>query len=272
MPQSAVTGRRHLAALLLVASLALLLPNAAAAQGRDPSPSASELRDEYPLHSTPQPGGGEAAEPAPAATAEPPAATAEPPARPRVAQSSGADLRLVVAAVLAILAFVAGFALAVRPLRWRRVLQHTADPAPQATAAPPAPRRAWTAEIDWRPADGEACFRVVARPAQGPGTAVVAESARLEWPPTSPAAVAALTAAAEALEARLVAAGWRPLPPGDAWYAKRFAWEPEARVPPASGRFARRAARPEGSEALWRGDGSPPDHVAPISNHTGRAT
>jgi len=263
MTRSAVTGRRHVPALLLAASLALLLPNAVAAQGRDPTPSASELRDEYPLHSSPQPGGDDAEPARPA--------TAEPPTRPRAAQSSGADSRLVVSAVLAILAFAAGFTLAVRPLRRRGDSRHTADPPPQTTAAPPAPRRAWTAEIDWRPAGGEACFRVVARPVQGPGTAVVAESARLEWPPTSAVAVAAMTAAAEDLEARLVTVGWRPLPPGDAWYAKRFAWEPAARVPPASGRFARRAGRPAGSETLGRG-GESPDNVEPISNHRRRVT
>ena len=37
-----------------------------------------------------------------------------------------------------------------------------------------------------------------------------------------------MTDAAETLAATLVAAGWKALPPGHSWYAKRFAWEPAA--------------------------------------------
>ena len=98
---------------------------------------------------------------------------------------------------------------------------------PVATSAsagsPPDHRLAWTAEIEWRELEGESRFFVVAR---GAGTVVVAQSDPLEWPPSGPAAVQAVSNAADALADTLVAAGWKTLPPGQAWYAKRFAWEP----------------------------------------------
>jgi hypothetical protein len=92
-----------------------------------------------------------------------------------------------------------------------------------ATLAPPDRARAWTAEIEWRRADDGSRFCVVAR---GAGTTTLAQSPPLEWPPAGPAAVQAMTDAAEKLETALVAAGWTALPPGSAWYAKRFAWKP----------------------------------------------
>jgi hypothetical protein len=101
------------------------------------------------------------------------------------------------------------------------------DPSPVAAAAPagapPDRRLAWTAEIEWRHRDGESRFCVIAR---GAGTVTIAESPPLEWPPGGPAAVQAMTAAAEKLAATLVTAGWKALPPGRSWYAKRFAWAP----------------------------------------------
>jgi hypothetical protein len=106
-------------------------------------------------------------------------------------------------------------------------------------------------EIEWCPVGGEACFRAVARPPEGSAAVIVAESTRVPWPPDT-AGVSAMTAAAEELETRLVAAGWRPLPPGDAWYAKRFAWEAVAPPRDAEGRFKRRAAWPESTQRLWR--------------------
>jgi hypothetical protein len=93
-----------------------------------------------------------------------------------------------------------------------------------ASAAPPDPARPWTAEVEWFEARRQAGFRVVARAADGANASTVAESATFEWPPAESRAVQALTAAAEELEAGLLAAGWAPMPPGDAWYAKRFAW------------------------------------------------
>ena len=130
--------------------------------------------------------------------------------------------------------------------------------APQGAAS-----RVWRTEIEWCAMGGEAYFRAVARPTEGSEEVVVAESARLPWPPSGAAAAPALTTAAEELENGLLAAGWRPLPPGDAWYAKRFAWEPVASARAADGRFKREDTR---------GEGSPPDGPAPISTPMGRAT
>jgi hypothetical protein len=94
---------------------------------------------------------------------------------------------------------------------------------PVAAATPPDRGLAWTAEIEWRHDDGESRFCVIAR---GPDTVTLAESPPLEWPPSGPAAVQAMTDAVEKLSATLAAAGWKALPPGHSWYAKRFSWEP----------------------------------------------
>jgi len=141
---------------------------------------------------------------------------------------------------------------------------HAPQPEPDvsgsAAAVPADMHRTWMAEIEWRRTDAESRFCVCARAARGePGT-VLAESGPLEWPPTSATSVQALAAAAEKLEASLVAAGWRALPPGSKWYAKRFSWEPvsgESTNSPAaqqhgSGRFARRPPWPEDTRELWR--------------------
>jgi hypothetical protein len=92
--------------------------------------------------------------------------------------------------------------------------------------SPPDSHRAWTAEIEWRHTDAESRFCVIARTAQGAGETTVAQSPPLKWPPTGPASVQALTDAAESLETSLEAARWKAIPPGRAWYSKRFAWEP----------------------------------------------
>jgi hypothetical protein len=126
-----------------------------------------------------------------------------------------------------------------------------------AEASPPDRARTWTAEIEWRESDAEGVFRVVARPTAGRGKVTIAESARLDWPPSGPASVAALRQAAEQLEASLLAAGWKPLPQGHEWYAKRFAWEadsarPSEAPPPQPGRFERGPTWPPGTFDLWR--------------------
>jgi hypothetical protein len=82
--------------------------------------------------------------------------------------------------------------------------------------------------IEWH----ETRFRVTTRP-PGVHGRVLAESGPLAWPPADPAAVQALSEAAQRLEAGLLSAGWRALPPGREWYAKRFAWEPAGARRPA---------------------------------------
>jgi hypothetical protein len=95
-----------------------------------------------------------------------------------------------------------------------------------AAVVPPEPQRKWIATIGWRHTDAESRFCVFARADEGGSATVVAESDPLEWPPTGPTAVRALSSAVAKLEASLVAAGWKALPPEREWYAKRFSWEP----------------------------------------------
>jgi hypothetical protein len=100
--------------------------------------------------------------------------------------------------------------------------------------SPPEPDRAWAAEIEWQLVDGASQFRVAARPVDGADDAIaLGESPLLEWPPSGPLSVQALTDGVRALESALVAAGWTPLQRGSAWYAKRFTWQPGARPPAA---------------------------------------
>jgi hypothetical protein len=138
-----------------------------------------------------------------------------------------------------------------------RAVPDPPPPGPSSGTSPPDPTIAWTAEIDWREKDGAGRFRVIATARDG-RTAVVGRSTWLEWPPSSPDAVEALTAAADRLEASLVKAGWRTLAPGPSWYARRFGWEPArtaARPPEApggSGRFRRARPWPSGTEERWR--------------------
>jgi hypothetical protein len=132
-------------------------------------------------------------------------------------------------------------------------------PARSGLATPPDPASAWTAEIDWREKDGVGRFLVIATARDG-RTAVVGRSGSLEWPPSTPDAVQALTAAADGLEASLLDAGWRKLAPGESWYARRFGWEPARAGAPSrphdvqggSGRFRRARPWPTGTEERWR--------------------
>jgi hypothetical protein len=242
-PSRVAVSRLRLAALVLLVYLVLAAPQAAVAQAPGPSPSARELQDEYPLHPRRE-------------TARARAQAPTPTAAPESSPSSRASLRQAMVALVIVLGFATGFALSVRSGRRRPRAESDSSPDPVSPAsdlAPPSARRAWTAEIEWAPAEHGACFCVVARPVDGGGPCVVAESAQLEWPPTGAAAVAAMTAAADDLEARLVAAGWRPLPRGDAWYARRFRWEPAAPDPRAAGKGP--------PEALWR---EPRDSAHPM--------
>jgi hypothetical protein len=223
--------RLRVAALLSLACVALLAPHAAVAQDRGRSPSGLELRG-YPVDSSSQPAVAGVADRSPAAP-------------------SPAILRIAVFAMLAILAFAVGLAISVRPRRPRARQDDVAPLASRSTASPllypaqasteeplfgpaalpPATRQEWTAEVEWQQAETGSFFCVIARSARGAGTTVVAKSEPVEWPPAGAATVQRLTEAARDLETSLVAAGWRPLPPGDAWYAKRFAWQPVASTP-----------------------------------------
>ncbi len=93
--------------------------------------------------------------------------------------------------------------------------------------APPDRDRAWRAEIGWRHAGGTSRFGLVAVAEDDEQvTATVAVSEPVQWPPSTPDAGDALSAAVQSLERRLLDAGWLPRGNGDAWYARRFVWEP----------------------------------------------
>ena len=116
---------------------------------------------------------------------------------------------------------------------------------------PPDPRRAWTAEVQW----SDTCFAVIARAGQRSKEVSLATSRPLQWPPADQKAVTEMSRAVERLEASMLAAGWTPLPPGDAWYSKRFTWVatvPRPETAPPTGRFKRQTEWPADSEQLWR--------------------
>lgn len=258
------------ALLVLVASLVLAgLPATAVGQQQRRTPSADELWRSYPLHE----GASRPARPSNASRAVAPTRRDAAPEQP--ADGSPA------AEVLVVLGLAAG----VVTLAWarrRRASRSDAtapahsSPAPDAAGAetraargaapparvsgswlPPDPARVWSARIEWGHAGAESRFRVLAEPDEGSERAEIARSVALEWPPAGPAGVQALTDAAEDLEAFLVDAGWRALPPGDAWYAKRFGWEP---IGDTAGIAA--SAHESGSSP---GDGAPPAHAVPVA-------
>jgi hypothetical protein len=282
---------------LAVLILALAAPVPAPAQDPKRAPSAGELWQQYPLQQGPS---AEADGTAVPATPQPPAAT--PVRTGSGAPSSGGapliPLIVVCAVLLALVAVLlrrarrgAGrewVANAMRPLHRTpplaaasgprleapvRMSNDEQEPPPQLWRSrsrqpsskgvpPPDPNRAWTAEVTWDHAGGTGRFRVVASGAGDASTVQIVESAPLRWPPTGPTSVQAMSRAADELEASMLAAGWTPLPPREAWYAKRFAWQPVA-APTVSvpddeeddlrqrRRFAK-VAWPEGSEGLWR--------------------
>lgn len=134
----------------------------------------------------------------------------------------------------------------------------TRRPLPQAPRGtrsnlrPPDPKAPWTAEIAWHEAEDRASFRVEARTVNGPPVPI-AKSRPLEWPPSDARAVEALTRTAERLTAALLASGWQQLPDGDAWYAKRFAWNAtaESRPPRPTPRPAPRPRRQQQQQWAW---------------------
>jgi hypothetical protein len=123
---------------------------------------------------------------------------------------------------------------------------------------PPDPAQAWTAELEWREEGDGPRFCVTARPDGGGPDVRIAVSAPIEWPPPDAVAVQRLRRTVARMEAAVHEAGWTPLPAGEAWYAKRFAWTPVAE--PANDvkeRSSRRLFEPQppwpaGAEQLWR--------------------
>jgi hypothetical protein len=142
-------------------------------------------------------------------------------------------------------------------------------PAPE----PPDPEVAWTAAIEWRATGGQPRFAVLATADEGGEAIEIATSEPVRWPPAGPDDVAALNAVVASLEQALVGAGWSALTPGDAWYAKRFAWappktsEPERPAPPAR-RFSasdatHRSRRGEAEAPASRRPGPPRQALTP---------
>jgi hypothetical protein len=264
----------------LLACLALVAPAPALAVGASPSPSPKELWQTYPLTPRQEPTGARA-EPAPTATPAPHgsgssvttlllvlvavcvagggAAIAWRAQRGRRGATTPVITAPRMRALVPAMPLLSG-ALAGGGPRQPRVTAARERRTPPAGAArrrpagrggggrvaplPSDPRRGWTAEIEWRPGESDSRFWVMATADDAGDRAPVAQSAALEWPPSGPAAVQALSDAARALEEALLSAGWAPLPAGEAWYAKRFRWEPRpAAARPAEGKPA--AARPK---------------------------
>jgi hypothetical protein len=217
-------------------------PTAALAQDGDPAPSAEELWREYPLEATP--------EVRPRRTAQPTSSAPAVGARPS-GESGGAGTVLLIAAGIAAAgaAGAAGAALARARRREKaapagatllpgpgvRVLRPSAPdaaaavrsdrPRPLVLGAPTDRALDWRAEIEWRHARDGSRFRITASTPASSERIAVGESQLLAWPPTGPDAVQALRRAVDELQSAAVAAGWRPVQAGPAWYAKRFVWQ-----------------------------------------------
>ena len=266
----------------------MIAPPVAAGQDRSPTPSAEELWRTYPLQQSPEPSETFAPAASTRPADEPPAPEDEAP----VPLIGAAVLLLTLAGSLAVvrrrsrqpslpgpswitplLPAMAATAMLPDPRPRSPRLTALGDrpppgPAgrPAAEIRPPDPRRGWTAELEWR----KNRFAVVARADEAEAGVVIARSDPLPWPPADAEAVDDLRRTAELLEGALSAAGWTPLPPGRAWYAKRFAWaadaprktpapalepvpdSPEAEPAPVGARFKLHAEWPAGTEELWR--------------------
>jgi hypothetical protein len=231
---SATIARFSSSVAFLLACLALAAPAPALAAGEraSDSPSAERLWQAYPL------------EPRTQATDTP----GTPGTRERTPAPRGSDadetpvpLALVGELLLILAGITLGGGAAVIARRRARAPSESAAAPAAAAPLPSDPQRGWTAEIEWRASESDSSFWVLAAADDGSGRTPVAQSAALEWPPSGPTAVQALSDAAGALEEALLSAGWAPLPAGDAWYAKRFRWEPRPR--PGSARLRRRTDR-----------------------------
>ena len=122
------------------------------------------------------------------------------------------------------------------PEEQREASAPASEPTPTPRASepgvrPPDPGRDWTAESRWQGGDGASRFEIVATTDDG-REAVIATSEPIVWPPRVSADVQRLNDEIRRLERALLEAGWTSLPPGDAWYAKRFAWSAAAQAGP----------------------------------------
>jgi hypothetical protein len=268
--------------LWLLVGVVMVAPATAIAQERSPTPSAEQLWREYPLH----PGQEPTPTPAESRPASAPAARAEDDGTPVMWPAAALAALLGAAGVLVLrrrggrrralsppdLAgplIPAAFATAMVPPRSHRPRRLTnlamdetrssGNGGNGADMRPPDPARSWTAEVEWRQEGGRARFAVIARSGDDDEGRLVASSAPLAWPPPDSRAVQRLSEAADRLEAALLGAGWTPLPPGSAWYAKRFAWAPaaqpvtalpQATPEPGGRRFERQVEWPP--EDAWR--------------------
>ncbi len=270
--------RTYVPGLCLLVCAVMLAPPVAAGQDRSPTPSADELWRTYPLQESPEP----SETLTPTASSRPAEAPPAPDDGAPLALIGVAGLFVALAGALALLRVRSRPPALARP-RWGAPLLVTAaatamhpgqrprsprltalgdgpsqwsGDSPGDPARPPDPRRAWTAEVQW----SDTRFEVVARAGKRGKEVSVATSRPLQWPPSGPKAVRDMSRAVERLEASMLAAGWTSLPPGEAWYSKRFAWaattpREEQRSPapvPHSGRFKRQTEWPAGSEQLWR--------------------
>jgi len=238
----------RLAVALIAAVCAAWSSGTALAADPAPTPSGEHLRDTYPLK-TDSP---KSRLPAPAATR--PASDRKP--VPAVKQKADFTPLLTLVVLLAIgAASLCGVAWHI----WRHLRRDgpesatSAPPEPESanegsnrrrpragrrfeprrwalTGAPPDPAREWTAEVAWRNADGRSRFVVGARPGDEAEVAILTSDA-IEWPPRGGEGIAALERVVRELEAQLLEAGWTALEPGQAWYAKRFAWAPREVAP-----------------------------------------
>jgi hypothetical protein len=130
------------------------------------------------------------------------------------------------------------------------------EPIESAAAAPADPDQSWAAEIVWRESGQAGVFLAVARNPDGQ-TATVGEVRVAAGPLRGPGALGELGRAVDALEAALLAAGWATaaVPPGGAWYARRFAWNPGGAPARDAGDRSRSAPPrewPEGTADLVR--------------------
>jgi hypothetical protein len=241
---TALAASRRAVALALLGFAVLVAP-AARAQDGTPTPSAGELWQDYPLDqdATPTPDATPSLAGARTVAASP---TPDTPRRQAVSTRGwgGRGIALLLMVLAAAIALVT-LAVVLLGSRTRRRI-----PAPaRAPSLPPDPERSWIAEIEWRAYGDIARFAVVARDRPSSDGVVLASSAPLDWPPSAPEAVRAMSLAAGRLAARFIAAGWSPVPAGEAWYAKRFSWEPATA---RTDRFRRAGVRAVETDQVWR--------------------